>query len=92
MNQLAKILKVTALAALILVLAVLFAPTLKGPFVIIHFMTALRGWLLAQIVMLGFALLANRRLTRLAVPGFVPVVSALSQILRFNPWISPLRC
>jgi hypothetical protein len=91
MDCLLKIVKVAALAALILVFVVLLAPTLKGPFVIIHFMTALRGWLLAQIVLLGFALSATHLLTHLMVRHFVPVLN-LPQKLRFSPWISPLRC
>ncbi len=92
MDLLLKILKISALVALIFVLAVLFAPTLKGPFVIIHFSTALRAWLFAQFVLLGVSVAAHLRL------GFrLLTIARVSRDPRpltvgFSPTIEPLRC
>lgn len=92
MDLLLKILKISGLLILILVLAVLFAPTLKGPFVIIHFSTALRGWLLAQVVLIGFAVAARALYARL----LAPVSASRNLILPIHcimaPAFGPMRC
>jgi hypothetical protein len=88
-----KVLKIGALLALIVVLAVLFAPTLKGPFVVIHFSTALRGWLLAQMVLLGFSFAAHRLVSSAAIARREAVVHATAPCtVGFSPAIAPLRC
>ncbi len=85
MDLLFKILKISGLLILIVVLAVLFAPTLKGPFVVIHFSTALRGWLLAQLVLVSFAMAAHALFAHLltavsSVPCFtLPTYNAVAR-------------
>ena len=92
MDLLLKILKVSALLLIIFVLAVLCAPTLKGPFVIIHFATTLKAWLLAQIVFLGFVLASHLLIARILVPLRAETWNCLPQILGFTPAVEPLRC
>ncbi|HEY3929682.1 MAG TPA: hypothetical protein VGL89_15030 [Candidatus Koribacter sp.] len=91
MELLVKIVKISALVMLIFVLAVLCAPTLRGPFVIIHFATTLKAWLLVQVLFLGFVLAAHEALGRVVSRKMalrVPV-----PILRgFTPALEPLRC
>ncbi len=59
MNLFFRILKTSGLVMLIVAFAILLGPTLRGPFVVIHYSTALRGWLLAQLVMISFCLAAG---------------------------------
>lgn len=93
MDLLVKVLKISALLALIVVLAVLFAPTLKGPFVVIHFSTALRGWLLAQVVLLGFSIVAHLLVSSAAFRSSETVIRANAPCaVGFSPAIAPLRC
>ncbi len=92
MDRLLGLIKISLLVALIFVLVVLFAPTLKGPFIVIHFATALRGWLFAQLTFLAVALAAaiviGRTLavisSRLCTTGSSGLSSPLA--------IAPLRC
>ena len=76
MDLLYKILKISGLVTLILAFALVLAPTLRGPFVVLHYSTALRGWLLAQMAMLGLMLAAGALCSRILtlqrlVPGGV---------------------
>jgi hypothetical protein len=92
MDLLFKVVKIGALLILILVLAVLVAPSMKGPFVVIHFSTALRGWLLAQLVLVGFAVAAHALCAHL-----LAVVSTVETFIvtihsRVVPSTEPMRC
>lgn len=87
-----KLLKIGALVALIIVLAVLFAPTLKGPFVVIHFSTALRGWLLAQVILLGLAVVAQQMRVKLLALAVTPVRYRFRSKFPIPPAIETLRC
>jgi hypothetical protein len=92
MERFLQILKVAALVALIVVLGVLLAPTLRGPFVIIHFTTALRGWVLAQLVFLGFAFAAQSLLMRMVALRRVSIVHCHPPASGSSASIVPLRC
>lgn len=92
MERFLQILKVAALVGLILVLGVLLAPTLKGPFVVVHFTTALRGWLLAQLVLLGFAFAAHLLVLRLIAIRRVAGSHRDPLASRLSASIVPLRC
>ena len=92
MDLLLKFLKISALVALIFVLVVLFAPTLKGPFVIIHFTTALRGWLFAQVVLVGLFLAARLLFAMSVLSGALPHCSQVPLSQRFAATLEPLRC
>jgi hypothetical protein len=92
MNLLLKILKISALVALIFVLAVLFAPTLKGSVVIIHFSTALRAWIFGQMILMAFAMMAHTLVGLRALPIARMFFDHLPVISRFAPTLEPLRC
>lgn len=93
MDLLLKILKISALLMLIVVLAVLFAPTLRGPFVVIHFSTALRGWLLAQVVLVGLAVAAHALYARLVTPvGRVSTLIVPKRSATAAAPFEPMRC
>jgi hypothetical protein len=92
MERFLQIVKVTALVGLVVVLGILLAPTLKGPFVIIHFTTALRGWVLAQLVFLGLAFAAHFLLMRLVALRCVSSVACHPPASSFCTSIAPLRC
>lgn len=91
MDLLFKTLKVSALLLFIFVLVVLCAPTIQGPFVVIHFATTLKAWLLIQLLFLGFVFAAHLLLG----PVFVPLGERPHRITNFacfTPAIEPLRC
>jgi hypothetical protein len=91
MDLLLKILKVSALLLFIFVLVVLCAPTLRGPFVIIHFATTLKAWLLVQMVFLGLALAAHLPFSRVTLPSAI-AADRIVVIFRFTPAGKPMRC
>lgn len=92
MDLLYKILKVGGLVTLILAFALVVAPTLRGPFVVVHFATALRGWLLAQLAMLGLTLAAGVLCRRmLAWHELTPVRVSRNGNSR-NSSTRPMRC
>lgn len=93
MNRLLKIMKISALLALILVLVMLSVPTLKGGFVIVHFTSTLQAWCLLRVLFLTFAVAAHLLLARMSVvlqssvvPENGPIVSGFVAV------IEPLRC
>jgi hypothetical protein len=92
MDVLLKILKVSALLLFIFVLVVLCAPTLKGPFVIIHFATTLKAWLLVQLVFLGLALAAHLPFSVVPFPSQFRDPNLAALVSRFTPVTEPLRC
>ena len=91
MDLLLKILKVSALLLFLFVLVVLCAPTLKGAFIIIHFATTLKAWMMVQMVFLGFVLAAHLRVGVLAQPA-ADRHYRLPAITGCTPAIKPLRC
>ncbi len=92
MDRLYKILRISGLVTLILAFAFLLAPTLRGPFVVVHFSTALRGWLLAQMAMLGMVLAAGARCSRLlTLQRLAPVRVSRNGNSR-NSSTKPMRC
>lgn len=92
MDRLLKILKVIALLLFIFVLVVLCAPSLKGPFVIIHFATTLKAWLLVQMVFLGLALTARLLFSRVAARQTSALLVRHPNASRFVPASESLRC
>lgn len=92
MELLFKILKISALMLFIFVLAVLCAPTLKGCFVIIHFATTLKTWLLVQLLFFGFAAAAHVLFKRMHEVPAVAVRNTGPFLSGFTPAIEPLRC
>ncbi len=92
MGLLLKILKISLLLLLIFVLAVVFTPTSKGAFVIIHFTTTLQAIVLVQVVFTALAIAAHARrgvltpVFQVRLRSFSPVVSACT------PIVNPLRC
>jgi hypothetical protein len=92
MELLLKAVKISLLILLVFVLAVVFAPTPKGAFVIVHFTTTLQAWFLVQI--LFTALVIAARTPRKFVPRLQPIELRNS---RGTPPIDalavrPLRC
>jgi hypothetical protein len=92
MDLLLKILKVSALLLFLFVLVVLCAPSLKGPFVIIHFATTLKAWLLVQMVFFGFLLAAHLLSGRVVAPLTIPRGDRVLHPLLLRPALAPLRC
>ena len=92
MDVLLKILKVSALLLIIFVLAVLCAPTLKGSFVIIHFATTLKAWMLVQMLFLGFVLASHLLSGRIHTTQAAEQSHRPAEIIGFLSAIEPLRC
>lgn len=92
MHLFLKILRISAMVLLIFVLAVLAAPTpTGGGFVIIHFATTLKTWLMAQLLFLGLTIAAHLLMARFVIvrsksPEPLPILSG------FKPAVEPLRC
>lgn len=92
MDRLLKILKISALLALILVLVMLSVPSLRGAFVIVHFTSTLQAWCLLQVLFLSFAVAAHLFLARVSavlhsvIPGTSPIVCGFVAV------VEPLRC
>lgn len=92
MELLCKALKIGALVLLIVVLAIVFAPTPKGAFLIIHFTTTLQAWFTVQLLFLGLAVAAHRLLFRLSLTVRVSAENSPPLRSHFASLIEPLRC
>ncbi len=92
MNLLRTILKISVLALLIFVLAIVFMPTPKGAFVIVHFTTTLQAWFTVQILFTALAIAAHapRGLIRSVTQRLL--LSPLPVLAGFLPAAAPLRC
>lgn len=92
MNLLRKILKLSILALLIFGLAIVFMPTPKGAFVIIHFTTTLQAWFTVQVLftVLAIAAHAPRGLIRSVVQR--PPLISQPVLAGFLPAARRLRC
>lgn len=92
MNLLRKVLKLSILALLIFVLAIVFSPTPKGAFVIVHFTATMQALFTVQVLLTALAIAAHtpRRVVR-AVSQRLLVRSQLV-LTGFLPVVGPLRC
>jgi hypothetical protein len=92
MELLLKVAKISLLVMLVFVLAVVFAPTPKGAFVIVHFTTTLQASFLVQILFTALVIAACS--PRGFVPTLLPVEFRNSR--RIPPSYAlartPLRC
>lgn len=92
MKLLRKILKIGILALLIVLLAIVFMPTPKGAFVIVHFTTTLQAWFTIQVLLTALAIAAQapRGVIRFVTPR--PLLSPQPLLVGFIPAAPPLRC
>jgi hypothetical protein len=92
MNLLRKSLKLSILVLLIFVLAIVFMPTPKGAFVIIHFTTTLQAWFTVQILFTALAIAAQTPRRIMCAVGQQPLLSSQPVLAAIIPAVGPLRC